>query len=135
LGICEKLEVALPGKVSYPKATTYESSVASYFYRTSRQRPSCIISPKSAQEVAEVVRIIAGCAQTKFAIRSGGHSPHPEVSNTDAGVTIDLREFDSIVLSKDNVLQIGAGLEWKPVYEYLDSINRMAVGSRESSVG
>ncbi|KIX01638.1 uncharacterized protein Z518_09364 [Rhinocladiella mackenziei CBS 650.93] len=133
---CEKLEAVLPGKVSYPNTTTYESSVESYFYQTARQRPNCIVSPTSAEDVAEAIRIIAGSVQTKFAIRSGGHSPHPEMSNTDPGVTIDLRGLNSIVLSeKDDVLQLGAGLEWDKVYEYLDSINRTAIGARESSVG
>ncbi|KAF2647983.1 hypothetical protein K491DRAFT_722963 [Lophiostoma macrostomum CBS 122681] len=131
----ENLENCFPGRVSYPATTTYESSVASYFYQTARQRPGCFVSPKTAQKVADVVRIIAACPQAKFAIRSGGHSPHPEMSNTDSGVTIDLRELDSIELSQDNVLRVGAGSQWRRVYDYLDAINRTAVGSRESLVG
>jgi FAD/FMN-containing dehydrogenase len=136
LTTCKKLEVVLQGKVSYPNTTTYESSIDSYFYETARERPDCILSPVSAQDVAKAIPIIASSNQTKFAFRSGGHSPHPEISNTEDGVTIDLRGLNSIVFSKkDNVLQIGAGAGWSKAYDYLNAMNRTAVGARASSIG
>ncbi|PVH94315.1 FAD-binding domain-containing protein [Periconia macrospinosa] len=135
--LCSKLSTALPGKVFLPGSLEYNSSVDSYFFRTAKQTPACILKPQSADEVEAIVKILAANPGVKFAIRSGGHTPNPCQSNVDNGVTIDLRGLKRIDKKEgqDGVLSVGTGAEWGDVYDYLENTGRGAVGSRESSVG
>ncbi|PVH96136.1 FAD-binding domain-containing protein [Periconia macrospinosa] len=122
----EKLQAALPDKVFLENTKEYDSFSQSYWYRSSRQKPLCVVSPTSATDVSTAVKILAETAGVRFAIWSGGHSPHPNISNTDEGVTIDLRGLNSITKSaeKEHV-----------VYKVLGKENRTAVGSRGAGVG
>jgi FAD/FMN-containing dehydrogenase len=135
--ICSKLSAALPGKSFLPGSSEYNSSVESYFFRTARQTPSCILEPKSAEDVKTIVAILAANPGVKFAIRSGGHTPNPNQSNIEDGVTIDLRGLKGVETKQgqDDILSVGTGAEWGDVYDYLEGTGRAAVGSRESSVG
>lgn len=126
----------MPGEVFHPESSEYNSSVESYFFRTARQYPACIVRPTCAEHVAEAVKILADHPDVKFAIRSGGHTPNPNHSNVEAGINIDLRSLNAIqdVEGKENILQVGPGAQWGAVYEHLEKVGRSAVGSRESSV-
>ncbi|KAF1956090.1 FAD-binding domain-containing protein [Byssothecium circinans] len=135
---CEELLQSVLGeKVSLRGSDTYISSVNSYYYRSARQKPACVISPTSSEDVAAAIKVLVQYPDTKFAIRSGGHSPHPEVSNTDHGVTIDLSGLNSIEKSNesDDIYRVGAGTNWGAVYKLLDGVGRSALGSRELKVG
>ncbi|KAF2107184.1 hypothetical protein BDV96DRAFT_625589 [Lophiotrema nucula] len=136
-GIHARLAVVLPGKIFLPDSSEYNSNVGSYFFRTARQSPACIVKPTFTQDVAAALEVLTEYPDVKFAIRSGGHTPNPNHSNVDAGVTIDLRALAVVkkVDGRNDLLQVGAGAEWGAVYEYLEKFGRSAVGSRESSVG
>jgi FAD/FMN-containing dehydrogenase len=133
----DKLNSTLPGKVFLPGSANYTSSIESYFFKTARQSPASIVKPTSAEDVSAAVKILAASPGVKIAIRSGGHTPNPNQSNVDAGVTIDLRDLNALKQSEDreDVLQVGGGAEWDSVYGLLEKSGRSAVGSRESSVG
>ncbi|KAL1592034.1 hypothetical protein SLS60_011626 [Paraconiothyrium brasiliense] len=135
--IRSKLSVVLPGKIYFPGDSEYDSSVGSYFFRTARQTPTCILKPNSAGEVQAIVNVLSSDPGVKFAIRSGGHTPNPHQSNVVDGVTIDLRSLNEIarVGGNSDVLSVGTGAKWGDVYDYLEKAGRAAVGSRESSVG
>ena len=54
---------AFPGKVFFPDSTEYEDSVASYFAAFEKElRPSCIVTPRSAQDVSNIIKAISGPA-------------------------------------------------------------------------
>ncbi|KAI1425523.1 FAD-binding domain-containing protein [Xylaria sp. FL1777] len=137
LSSCASLSSRLPGKVLFPGATAYTSSVSSYFYVNQRQAPACVVAPTTADEVAEVIKLVNSHAPSQVAIRSGGHSPNADFSNVDHGVTIDLRGLNQIEISKTNtnIVSLGTGALWVDVSNVLDPLNRAAIGSRVASVG
>ena len=75
--------------------------------------------------------------RTKFAVRSGGHSPNPGFSTlSDPGMRIDLKDLDQITINEDkSVATIGPGVEWLQVYEALDQYGVSVVGGRGPTVG
>ncbi|KAI1154873.1 hypothetical protein F4825DRAFT_460150 [Nemania diffusa] len=114
-------------------------SISSYFFLNQQQHPSCIVAPSTANEVAEVIRLVSlyGSGSEKVAIRSGGHSSNRGFSNTNNGVTIDLRGLNQIEIrdpSADTV-SVGTGTLWINVSDFLDPLNLTTVGSRVASVG
>lgn len=57
-------------------------------------------------------------------------------SNAPAGITIDLRKLNDIVISEDlDSARVGTGNRWKTVYEKLEPLNRTVVGGRMGDVG
>jgi FAD/FMN-containing dehydrogenase len=135
--VLEKLNDALPGRLSLPGSVEYTSSIDSYFFKTARQSPACILKPTSVEDVSVAIKLLATSPDVKIAIRSGGHSPNPNQNNIESGVTIDLRGLNVLHQSKvrEDVLEVGGGSDWDSVYEFLENSERSAVGSRESSVG
>lgn len=133
----DKLQAALPGKVFVQNTQEYDSFPQSYSFRSARQKPLCVFRPSSTTDVSTAVKILAAMEDVKIAVRSGGHSPHPDMSNTDQGVTFDLRGLDSITKSneKEHVYEVGVGASWGSVYKVLGKEGRTALGSRETGVG
>ncbi|KAF2659084.1 FAD-binding domain-containing protein [Lophiostoma macrostomum CBS 122681] len=134
---CEKLHSELPGKVTLPSDENYDNRANAYHFLSARQRPQCIVSPSSAEDVSVALKVLRGFPDISFAIKSGGHSPHPDVANTNNGVVINLEGLDSIARSSDreDVYELGAGVTWGKVYEVLSKEKRSASGSRECTVG
>ncbi|KAJ3555483.1 hypothetical protein NPX13_g10345 [Xylaria arbuscula] len=139
LGLCTSLSSSFPGKVLFPSDSGYNDSISSYFFLNQQQNPTCIVAPSDANEVAEIVRSVVshGPGSQKVAIRSGGHSPNRGFSNANHGVTIDLRGLDKIEMHEFNagIVSVGTGALWIDVSDFLDPLNRTAVGSRVASVG
>ena len=134
---CEKLQAVLPGKVTVRNAENYDTLANSYHFLSARQRPQCVVRPTSAEDVSATLKVLGEYPETSFAIKSGGHSPHPNVANTDEGIVIDLNGLDAIVQSAgdEDVYELGAGVRWGKVYELLAEKKRSASGSRECTVG
>lgn len=75
-------------------------------------------------------------ADAPFTVRAGGHTPHPNGSNIDAGVTVDLARLDTIQLAADGArVSIGAGLRWGNVSAALDPHGLAVLGGRDPNVG
>lgn len=102
-------------------------------------RPACILFPKTTQDVSEAVKILAKHTvkvSYEFAIRSGGHTSWAGASNIAGGVTLDLRELNSVDVSEDGrTVQVGAGASWDAVYRKLDPLGRSVAGGRVAGVG
>ena len=98
--------------------------------------PSCIIKPQTAKDVSKALSVVK-FFRTKFAVRSGGHSPNPGFSTlSDPGILIDLKDLDQITINEDkSVATIGPGVEWLQVYEALDQYGVSVVGGRGPTVG
>ncbi len=95
----------------------------------------CIFTPTSSQEVGKAVKVLVH-SNTKFAIRSGGHSPLPNWASIDGGVLISLTGLNDI--NYDSVterLSFGSGLRWGQVYSHMTGLGRVPVGGRASQVG
>ncbi|KAF2789702.1 FAD-binding domain-containing protein [Melanomma pulvis-pyrius CBS 109.77] len=134
---CKLLKLAFGSHVVFPDSTQYNSSVSSYFFLEQRNLdPSCIVQPTTADEVSKVVKTFAYCPYTELAIRSGGHSPNIGFSNTNNGITLDLRGLNSIVLASDSkTVSVGTGNQWGDVYNKLDPLGKTVVGARVFDVG
>lgn len=75
--------------------------------------------------------------ETKFSVRSGGHSPNPGWSNVDNdGLLIDLRRINQLSVSSDSsVVSLGPGIRWGDVYNALDPYGVSVIGGRIPQVG
>jgi FAD/FMN-containing dehydrogenase len=130
---------SLPGRVAFPRSTTYESSIASYWSSLeSALKPSCIVIPKNTNETATAIKLLSeprGSA-CQLAIRGGGHTPWAGSANIEEGITIDMSAMKAISINKDHSLvSIGAGARWGDVYRRTDEWGVAVVGGRGSTIG
>jgi FAD/FMN-containing dehydrogenase len=97
---------------------------------------ACIVSPRSAEEVATALKIVVKY-RTKFAIRSGGRNYIPGFASiNETGVLISLSELNSIILSEDKTaVRVGPGNRWDVVYKALAPEGLTVVGGRVGPVG
>ncbi|KAI1261151.1 hypothetical protein F5Y18DRAFT_440682 [Xylariaceae sp. FL1019] len=137
LTTCCSFPSLLPDETSVSGSDAYNESVSSYIFVNRRQAPACIVSPTTATQVAQVLRALEFCSNYSIAVRSGGHSPNRGFSNTDNGITLDLRKLQEVKMhrTKSGILSVGTGALWADVYAYLDPMNLTVVGSRVVSVG
>lgn len=98
--------------------------------------PSCIVLPASAEELSKTLKIVRSF-QTKFSVRSGGHSPNPGWSSIEKpGILIDLRRLNQITVSDDKkTVSLGPGARWGDVYATLDPHGVSVIGGRIAPVG
>lgn len=75
--------------------------------------------------------------QCHFAVLAGGTSPFRHASNSEGGITIDMRRMKSVQLIDEDLLhvKVGAGAVWADVYRELDQRNMSATGTRNSLTG
>lgn len=128
-------EAKIEARVLLPDDSDYIARKESYFSQQARLEPACIVLPRSASEVSAIVKILAN-KQTKFAIRSGGHTPHAGANNIDGGVTIDLSFMEWVRFdAASETVDIGPGGRWRNVYGELDKHGRIVNGGRNGTVG
>ena len=146
--ICQQAASRLPGRISYPADSVYQSSRGSYYSEFERAlAPGCIFRPTNAVEVSQFIKLVTADGQysnasrshnrsPKFAVRGGGHTLFSGAANIDGGVTIDLREIKSLALSQDRkVASIGGGAVWSDIYPQLVPYNLTVMGGRVPGVG
>lgn len=125
--------------VTYPGQVAYNASIASYFDGKSRLAPSCIVQPRTAEDVSTIIKVLTaedlpGLCQ--FAVRSGGHTPIPGSNNVDDGVTIDLLHMNGTTYNVETqIASIKPAARWGSVYQTLEPLGRMVAGGRGSTVG
>ena len=92
--------------------------------------------PASTQDVSKTLKIVS-FFQTKFAVRSGGHSPNPGWSSIEKpGVLIDLKKLNQITVSADkSVASLGPAGRWGDVFAALDPYGVSVIGGRIPQVG
>ncbi|PHH88229.1 hypothetical protein CDD83_7805 [Cordyceps sp. RAO-2017] len=123
------LAVTLPGDAAYVNLTDANWS------QTAWQHPSCIASPESAAQVAELVGLL-GARSVPFAVRSGGHSPNPLDAAINTGVLVSLSGLDAVSYdSSTGLAAVGPGARWEAVYSELDKYRVTVVGGRVVPVG
>ncbi|KAK4185160.1 hypothetical protein QBC35DRAFT_439900 [Podospora australis] len=133
--VCETLELALPGLVTFPNTTLYALENSYWSARQSEARPSCFVTPRSAKDVATAMQVLVS-KNAPFTVKSGGHTAFEGGSNIDQGVTVDLLYLTDISVSTDRqTVSVGAGNRWVQVSEVLDPLGLAVVGGRASTVG
>ncbi|KAI1128001.1 FAD binding domain protein [Nemania abortiva] len=134
---CSKLSAALPGLVSLPGSDSYNSSVSSYWAQQQTLiSPSCIFAPATASDVSTALSKVLVPNSCVFAVRGGGHASLTAASNTNGGVTIDLRGINEITFNADKTtVSIGGGQTIGNVYTKLAEYGLTVPAARDFSVG
>lgn len=86
--------------------------------------PSCIIFPKSAEEVSTVVSILANTTE-RFAVKSGGHNPNNGFSSVQGGPLIVTEHLDQA-----NVNQATGVIDVGPIALFHHFVRVTATNSR-----
>ena len=111
----------------------------SYFSQQEQElKPSCIVKPNSAQDVATAVKLLTALGQFEcpFAVRGGGHTAWAGSANINNGITIDLSAMNQVDLNIPALqTRVGPGATWGDIYSKLDPLNLTVIGGRASQVG
>lgn len=122
-------------KVFLPDTATYSTESRNYWSATNYATPACVFLPTSSSDISAGLKL-ALQVKTKLAVRGAGHLAAPDVSSVDAGILFAMTKFTQMELSDDqSTLQVGPGLRWEQVYEYLDPFGLVVVGGRIAPVG
>lgn len=97
--------------------------------------PSCIIFPKSVEEVSTVVKILANTTE-QFAVKSGGHNPNNYFSSVDGGPLICTEHLDQANLNQaTGVVDVGPGNRLDGIAAKLQGSGWTFVGGRIGNTG
>ncbi|EAW14587.1 uncharacterized protein ACLA_076270 [Aspergillus clavatus NRRL 1] len=123
-------------QVEYPLSLSYTHDLNNYWSAAcSDLHPECTVSPRNAQEMADVIAAL-GHTQDQFAVKSGGHSPNLGFSSTQGGVLVVTKNLDQVVYdASTQTAVIGPGQRWEDVQEKLEPTGRAVVGGRLGGVG
>lgn len=106
------------------------------FGRMSRRVPEAVATPRSAEEVANLVRCAASDG-VQLAIRGGGHSQGGQ-SLTECGAVLDTRGLDRVQPAGPEVVRAQGGARWSEVLDALRGTRRLPrvlVDIGEATVG
>ncbi|KAF2007578.1 FAD-binding domain-containing protein [Amniculicola lignicola CBS 123094] len=97
--------------------------------------PSCIIFPKTVQEVSTVMKILYNKTE-KFAVKSGGHNPNNYFSSVAGGPLIAMEKFDQANLNQaTGVVDVGPGNRLDGIAAKLQGSGWTFVGGRIGNTG
>lgn len=104
--------------------------------RLSNYEPSCVVYPKSAQDVSVSLQAIRASG-SRFAIKAGGHNPNAFFSSVDQGVLIDFSKMTAKSYDANTTLATyEPGNKFGDLYDfYYEKYGRTVVGARLSGVG
>ncbi|KGO63862.1 FAD linked oxidase, N-terminal [Penicillium italicum] len=127
----------LKSQVVYPDSAAYKISVGSYWAKNVQLEPTCILQPRTAQEVSLAVSmLVAADVGCKFAVRGGGHTTWAGANNIVDGVTIDMLLMNATTYNKNaGTASILSGSRWGNVYKTLAKYNVTVAGGRSDVVG
>jgi FAD/FMN-containing dehydrogenase len=118
-----------------PGSDAYAKREASYWAANIRLQPSCIIQPRTSQDVSRIIKVLAN-TDGPVAVRSGGHTQWPGSNDVHEGVTIDLGLMTGVTYdAQQNLALIQPGSRWGDVYEKLLNHSVCVTGGRDGNVG
>lgn len=133
---CQRISSQIPGAISYPESTTYQSSNSYYSEQERELSPGCIFRPTCTQDVAEFVKSVTKYNDTQFAIRGGGHTLWTGAANINGGITVDMRLMNETIVSDNREsASLGAGGLYNLVYPQLEEYNLTVMGGRVPGIG
>ncbi|KAJ5684296.1 uncharacterized protein N7477_000641 [Penicillium maclennaniae] len=98
-------------------------------------RPSCVVYPKTAQDVSIVLQAVRA-ADSRFAIKAGGHNPNTFYSSVDKGALLDMSYMTKKSYDPNTTLATyEPGGVFGDIYEYFAQFHRTVVGARLAGVG
>jgi FAD/FMN-containing dehydrogenase len=119
-----------------PLSIPYLVSQADYLNAVQNSyNPSCVVYPESAQDVSTALKTIKA-AESRLAIKAGGHNPNIFFSSVESGVLIDLNSMTQ--KSYDSSTTLGSyqpGGVFGDIYGHFNQYGRTVVGARLAGVG
>lgn len=133
--ICSKLDTENI-QVNQKLSIDYTSELHNYWSTACGDlKPSCIVFPSSAQEVATAINELHH-VDDLFAVKSGGHMPNNGFASIEDGVLIATKNLNQVVYHpEDQTADIGPGLSWEEAQDGLKGTGRTIVGGRLGGVG
>ncbi|PGH01861.1 hypothetical protein AJ79_07798 [Helicocarpus griseus UAMH5409] len=133
---CEKIATISNIEIEEPFSIPYAEDQKEYWSsECGRLKPSCILVPKSLDELSIIVKTL-GENDDRFAIKSGGHNPNRNFSSIDDAPLITLKAFNEINYDEaSGTVRVGAGNRWTDVVKALEPSGVTAVGGRIGHVG
>ncbi|KKA20781.1 FAD dependent oxidoreductase [Rasamsonia emersonii CBS 393.64] len=123
-------------KVEWPLALDYDADLLHYWSAAcSDLKPRCMLSPSSAQEVADIIVALQNTTDL-FAVKSGGHMPNQGFASIQDGLLILTKNLNDVIYDpKTQTAVVGPGLSWEEAQDKLDGTGRALVGGRLGGVG
>ncbi|RYP07348.1 hypothetical protein DL764_002564 [Monosporascus ibericus] len=118
-------------EVLKPLTLEYNAEQQEYWSTTnSLLKPTCILTPSTADEVAAIVAALRSTNET-FAVKSGGHNPNNYWASVDGGPLISTKKLNEVLFDAETgTVRVGPGNRWDEVAEALDGTGYTAVGGR-----
>lgn len=133
---CSTVQLISSIEVDSPLSLSYATEQADYWSSSCASLiPSCIIFPKSSEEVATVVKVLND-NEEHFAIKSGGHNPNNYFSSIDGGPLISTQQMDQVLLDPTTgVARVGPGIRLDEIAAQLQGTGWTFVGGRIGNTG
>jgi hypothetical protein len=134
---CATVESTHPDiAILYAHYLDYNLTVGDYWSTgCAALRPSCVLLPRSAQQVSNILKILQENNEP-FSVKSGGHSPNKHFASIQGGPLIALKLLNEIVYHPGpQTVRVGPGNHWHNVSQALSGTGRNAVGGRMGDVG
>ncbi|KAI1085388.1 hypothetical protein F5B20DRAFT_518142 [Whalleya microplaca] len=133
---CSTLKEISDIEVTGPLDVSYIAEQNEYWSEAcSALKPSCIIFPKDANEVAAIVEVLNNNTES-FAIKSGGHNPNNYWSSVEDGPLISTQKLDQVLLDPDTgIARVGPGNRLDGIAAKLQGTGWTFVGGRIGNTG
>ncbi|KAF1840695.1 FAD-binding domain-containing protein [Cucurbitaria berberidis CBS 394.84] len=133
---CSSVEALGSIEVTYSLNLAYIQEQTQYWSTScSALRPSCILFPKTVEEVSTIVKILANSSEP-FAVKSGGHNPNNGWSSVAGGPLIAMERFDQANLDRSTgVVDVGPGNRLDGISAKLQGTGWTFVGGRIGNTG
>ncbi|EME77450.1 uncharacterized protein MYCFIDRAFT_146303 [Pseudocercospora fijiensis CIRAD86] len=132
---CRQLSSTFPNQVISPNNASSYIHYTNRWTENARLEPTCIFLPNDARDIATAIKIFHphnnGRGICPFAVKSGGHMPHPGANSIENGIVIDLSSINEVTIAKDrSYVTLGSGNTWGKVYDTLAGTNLAVPGGR-----
>ncbi|ETS84467.1 hypothetical protein PFICI_02492 [Pestalotiopsis fici W106-1] len=133
---CSTVQLISSIEVDSPVSLDYITEQADYWSSSCASLlPTCIIFPKSAEEVATVIKVLNDNDES-FAIKSGGHNPNNYFSSIEGGPLISTQRMDQVLLDIDTgIARVGPGIRLDEIAAQLQGTGWTFVGGRIGNTG
>jgi FAD/FMN-containing dehydrogenase len=133
---CSQIGALNVSEVKLSQSSEYSDEQNNYWSMgCSALKPSCILYPTSASEVATIIQILNDNNET-FALKSGGHNPNEGFSSIQSGPLISTKQLNEVTFDPASMtVRVGPGNDWEDVHKALEGTNVTVVGGRIGEVG
>ncbi|KAL7626062.1 hypothetical protein AAE478_002832 [Parahypoxylon ruwenzoriense] len=133
---CSTIEDISNIEVTRPIQLSYINEQIDYWSTScTALKPSCILFPKNAVEVATIVSVLNNNTEN-FAIKSGGHNPNNYWSSVKDGPLISTQKLQQVILDKETgIARVGPGQRLDSISAELEGTGWTFVGGRIGNTG